>query len=242
MSCFAVSASRLQQRRNLWLANVQMRLSRLEDLAIGKMQWLRSQDTSKVSLTRKQRTLLSLYLAAYKDCAEMLSSQHAKEKADSWHMLYKILSNVRFLARQGLPLRGSGQGDEGNFIQLLKLRGTDDLRMTEWVERKSSKYTTADMQNEMLTVMSLRVLREITSAIQKVLFYTVIVDETTDCSNKEQVVLVIRWVDEDLIVHESFVGLYSVPAIDANTLTYYHHKGFIGTNELEYEQNPRTVL
>ena len=34
----------------------------------------------------------------------MLSSQHAKEKADNRHMLYKILSNVRFLARQGLPL------------------------------------------------------------------------------------------------------------------------------------------
>ena len=45
------------------------------------------------------------------------------------------------------------------------------------------------------------------------------VDETTDCSNKEQVVLVIRWVDGDLNVHESFIGLYSVPAIDANTLT-----------------------
>ena len=59
--------------------------------------------------------------------------------------------------------------------------------MTEWIEQKSSKCATADMQNEMLTVMSLRVLREMTSVIQKVLFYTVIVDETTDCLNKEQV-------------------------------------------------------
>jgi len=119
--------------------------------------------------------------------------------------LYKILSNVQFLAQQGLPLRGSSQGDVSNFNQLLKLRETDDVRMTEWIERKSSKYTTAAMQNEMLTVMSLRVLREIASAIQKALFYTVMVDETTDCSNKEQVVLVIRWVDEDLTVHENLL-------------------------------------
>ena len=157
--------------------------------------------------------------SCYKDCAEMLSSQHAKEKADSRHMLLKILSNVRFLARQGLPLRGSGQGDDSNFIQLLKLRGTDDVRLAEWIQRKSSKYTTADMQNEMLMVMSLRILREIASAIRKALFFTVMVDETTDCSNKEQVVIVIRWVDEDLIVHESFIGLYSVPAINADMLT-----------------------
>ena len=86
-----------------------------------------------------------------------------------------------------MRLSGSSQGDDSNFIELLKLCGTDDVRMTEWIERKSSKYTTADMQNEMLTVMSLRVLREITSAMQKALFYTVMVDETTDCSNKEQV-------------------------------------------------------
>ena len=46
-----------------------------------------------------------------------------------------------------------------------------------------------------------------------------LVDETTNCSNKEQAVLVIRWVDEDLNVRESFIGLCSVPAIDANTLT-----------------------
>ena len=110
-------------------------------------------------------------------------------------MLYKILPNVQYLVRQGLPLCGSSQGDDSNFIQLLKLRGTDDVRMTEWIERKSSKYTTANMQNEMLTVMSLRVLREITSAVQKALLYTVMVDETTDCSNKKQVV---RWVDGDL--------------------------------------------
>ena len=68
-------------------------------------------------------------------------------------------------------------------------------------------------------VMSLKILREIISNIHNAFFYTVMVDETTDCSNKEQVVLVIRWVDEQLIVHEEFIGLYSVPAIDADTLT-----------------------
>ena len=109
--------------------------------------------------------------------------------------------------------------DDSNFTQLLKFCGTDDVRMTEWIEQKSSKYTTVDMQNEVLTVMSLRALREVTSAMQKALFYIVMVDETTDCLNKEQVVLVIRWVDGDLNVHESFIGLYSVPSIDINTLT-----------------------
>ena len=38
--------------------------------------------------------------------AEMLSTQHAKEKGENQHMLYKLLSNIRFLARQGVALRG----------------------------------------------------------------------------------------------------------------------------------------
>ena len=116
-------------------------------------------------------------------------------------------------------MHGSGGGEESNFIQLMKLRGMDDSRIFDWIGKKSNKYTTADMQNETLMVMSLKVLREIVSEIHKASFYTVMVDETTDCSNTEHVVLVIWWVDEQLIVHEEFIGFYSVPAIDVDTLT-----------------------
>ena len=157
--------------------------------------------------------------SSYKDCAEMLSSQHAKEKAENRQMLLKILSSLGFLAHQGLALRGSGGGEDSNFIQLMKLQGMDDSRILDWIGKKSNKYTTADMQNEILQVMSLKVLREIVLKIHKASFYTVMVDETTDSSNTEQVVIVIRWVDGQLIVHEEFIALYSVPAIDADTLT-----------------------
>ena len=44
------------------------------------------------------------------------------------------------------------------------------------------------------------------------------VDETTDMSNKEQVVLVFRWVDNDLVPHEEFVGLYQTDSITSNAL------------------------
>ena len=45
------------------------------------------------------------------------------------------------------------------------------------------------------------------------------VDETTDSSNQEQATTVIRWVSDSLQVREEFVGLYQVPAINADTLT-----------------------
>lgn len=50
-------------------------------------------------------------------------------------------------------------------------------------------------------------------------FLSIMADETTDVSNVEQVTIFIHWVTEELEVHEDFVGLYCVPAIDAATLT-----------------------
>ena len=44
-------------------------------------------------------------------------------------------------------------------------------------------------------------------------------DETTDTSNKEQVVIVLRHVDSDFEVHEDFIGLYVVGSINSKTLT-----------------------
>lgn len=50
-------------------------------------------------------------------------------------------------------------------------------------------------------------------------FFSLMVDETTDVSNREQVVLVLRHVDTELNVHEDFIGLHMVPGIEANTIT-----------------------
>lgn len=66
--------------------------------------------------------------------------------------------------------------------------------------------------------MGLTVLREVVSSIQAACFYTIMSDEATDCSNKEQVVIVLRWVDENLAVHEDFIGLYTVDSIESKML------------------------
>ena len=44
------------------------------------------------------------------------------------------------------------------------------------------------------------------------------VDETTDISNKEQVVICFRWVDKQLEAHEEFTGLYLVESTQASIL------------------------
>ena len=54
-------------------------------------------------------------------------------------------------------------------------------------------------------------LRKIARNIQQAKFYSVIGDEAADISNKEQLVLCIRWVDDDLQFHKDFTGIHKIP-------------------------------
>jgi len=102
---------------------------------------------------------------------------------------------------------------------LLTLRAEEDSKKLEWLRRKNEIYTCAEAQSEMLQIMALRMLRDVPEDIHNLVYYTVMADETTDKSNREQVVFVIRHVSEDLVPHEEFIGLYKVPTVDAKTLT-----------------------
>ena len=152
-----------------------------------------------------------------RDVGAQLSQQYANELDSNRKILLKILSCIKFLGRQGLALRGDGDESDGNFLQLLKLQA-DEATM-DWLQRKCNKYTSHEIQNEILKIMALNVLRNITLDLQQSPFLTIMIDETTDISNREQVTIVIRRVNEDLEVFEEFLGLYHVESIAAEALT-----------------------
>ena len=80
------------------------------------------------------------------------------------------ISNIRFLACQGLPLRGDGDEDDNNFVQSMKARGEDDTKLLEWMKEKTNKYTCAYIQNKIFKVMAFKILREIAENIKKLWF------------------------------------------------------------------------
>ena len=67
--------------------------------------------------------------ATTRDIAESLSVQVAQERLDRRQCFVKLLSNVRFLARQALALHGDGDESDSNYIQIFKLGGEDDARV-----------------------------------------------------------------------------------------------------------------
>ena len=67
-------------------------------------------------------------------------------------------------------------------------------------------------------MLALGHLRLIAANITKSGYFTLESDEVTDASNKEQVIVCLRWVDEKLVAHEDFVGLHHVDNIKTDTI------------------------
>ena len=72
------------------------------------------------------------------------------------YLLLKQLSSLKYLARQGMALRGHDQMDS-NLIQLLKTRAEDVPELTNWIENK--QYLSPVIINKLLEMMGKAVLR-----------------------------------------------------------------------------------
>ena len=129
-----------------------------------------------------------------------------------------------------MALRGDGKEDNGNFMQLLKVKAEDDSRLLDWLEKKLNKYTSHDIQNEILKVMSVHLLREIATSLQLSSFITIMMDETTDVSNKQQATIVFRLVTDEFAVHEEFLGMYEMPNITSCALVGVMKDALYGMN------------
>ena len=76
----------------------------------------------KSSGAHKQSTMC---MSSSTDIAELLSTQHIREKEQNCNYFLKLLLSMCYLAQQGLPLHGDGNDKDSNFYQLLLLHGED---------------------------------------------------------------------------------------------------------------------
>lgn len=110
-------------------------------MVIGKKQELVLLITSihKVAL---EATIIIRY--NYQDVSEMLSSEYTKQKVLARDCLFEIASGIRFLARQGLSLRGHNEEENSNFKQLMNLLSVKNKYLFDWLTKKADRYTSHD--------------------------------------------------------------------------------------------------
>ncbi|KAJ8886031.1 hypothetical protein PR048_012237 [Dryococelus australis] len=96
---------------------------------------------------------------------------------------------------------------EGN---LMEERCLDVPELNQWLKR-SRKYLSCDIQNELIEIMAHNVLREIVKEVKTSPYFGVIADSTTDVHRIEQFSLCLRFVHSGFLeVNEVFVGLYNL--------------------------------
>ena len=151
--------------------------------------------------------------------ASQLSAQHEADNLFHRKMLIKLLSCIRYLARQGLALRGHHEDSnsfEGNLYQLLLLQAQENPQMKNWLLKK--EYISPEIVNELISIMGQTVLRQILSEIRSTMWFSLIADEASDISHHEHVSISIRWVDSNYSIHEDTLGLIQLPNTKAVTI------------------------
>ena len=148
--------------------------------------------------------------------ADTVASNHQK--------LASIFKVVVLCGRQNIALRGHRDNitnlekdtlsteNHGNFWALLNFRvDSGDTVIGEHLATASrnAMYTSSVIQNQLVDVLSDQIRQKILDRVKRAIWYTVIADEVTDVSNKEQLSLVLRYVDPDtVLVREDLISFF----------------------------------
>jgi hypothetical protein len=146
-----------------------------------------------------------------------LDVQADTQRKENTKNLITIFSSLKFLARQGLSTRGH-EDSGSNFHELMRIRCEDRPQLMDWLSKKTT-WTSHAIQEEIIKMMGMTVMREVAKEIRAEQLFAIIADETADVSRKEQLVLCVRTVDDNLQAHENVLGLHTLPHCDAETIT-----------------------
>ncbi|XP_042418742.1 zinc finger MYM-type protein 1-like [Zingiber officinale] len=170
---------------------------------------------------------------AEKECEDLMNQpQHISRRFDNFNDEQIATNRLRLKARihvvlllafQGIPFKGhdekSSSSNRGNFLEFLDVLSmyNDELSKAIAKAPKNAKYTSHDIQKQILHVLSMRVKNVIHEEIGVAKYY-IIVDEARDESKREQVSIVLRFVDTNGFIQEHFFGLIHVSDTAALTL------------------------
>ena len=132
-----------------------------------------------------------------------------------------IIDCVVLCERQNIAFRGhkddNSQADgqnKGNFKAILEFRAEGDQVLLKHLAEgpKYAQYTSPETQNEIISICKSLILKKMSADVKENYTYSIICDECTNSSNKEQLSLSIRFVKDDK-VHESFMEFYELAEV-----------------------------
>jgi Domain of unknown function (DUF4371) len=153
-----------------------------------------------------------------------LEKQTEHEIIDYTIRLRSSVSCIRYLLCQGLAFRGHDESEDssnkGNFLELLKFLAENNKEVDKVVLRNAPRnlqLTSPDIQKQIVHAAAKLTTKAITDEIGDD-FFSILVDESCDISEKEQMALVIRYVTKGGNIVEHFLGVVHVEDTSALSL------------------------
>ena len=162
------------------------------------------------------------------DIQMQLSQVMADRVAFNRQKLSSIFKTIVLCGRQSIALRGHRDNatdiekdlakteNHGNFLALLAfLVDAGDTVLGEHLSSaaRNATYTSSVIQNQVIDILADQVRQKIIDNVNQARLYSVIADEVTDVSNKEQLSLSVRYVDVDTLeIREDLLGFVECDA------------------------------
>ena len=138
-------------------------------------------------------------------------------------LLKATIDSVQWLTLQGCALRGRDESvmskNHGNLIEMISLMAKLNVEINDVVLEKApgnAKYTSPMIQKDILHILATKVREKIRKEVGNAKF-CILVDEAKDVSNKEQMAIVLRFVDVQGFLQERFFEIVHVK--DTTSLT-----------------------
>ena len=160
--------------------------------------------------------------------ADMVGAARLKHVEKNVHYIKSIAEIILLCCQQNIGLRGHRESEEsvnkGNFLEILDLLARHDQTVSEKLKHapRNALYISPDIQNSLLELMGEMVRGKISAEINKVGYFTLMADESKDCSKTEQLAIIFRYTDVDHgVIHERFLTFVQADKLNAESLTGY---------------------
>ena len=158
------------------------------------------------------------------DISARLQRQAAEQQHRTMKGVVSITDVVIALGQRGIPLRGnwdpSKRNEDGNFSFFVDWKSKYDPELKDHLDHASgnAKYTSPRIQNEIINLCDSFIRNRVRASIPK--YWSVMADETQDCSTTEQLSICVRYLSSKNEVCEEFIGFVRLEKLDAQTIAH----------------------
>ncbi|KAI3692292.1 hypothetical protein L6452_32106 [Arctium lappa] len=156
--------------------------------------------------------------------AVAFQKQSEIEKNEHRIRLNASIKAIRFLLKNALPFRGHDESEmsisKGMFLETLSLIGDCNEDVGKVILKnapKNNQMVSPSIQKDIASCFANQILKSICEEIGDDVF-ALLVDESSDVSKKEQMAVVLRYIDARGIVKERFFGIVHVTGTSSSIL------------------------